>query len=82
MGSGTQNGTRLEPTPHSELNRLVGKNGTQFRQLDCKLHINTLIHRLKPYITKFWGFETPKWVQGLRFARDWNTNLTPNKIDF
>ena len=70
MGSGTRNDTGPDPTLHTHQNRTVGRNGAQFRFTDCKLDAKTQIHRLRSSLTKFLGFEMPKWVPALGMTRD------------
>ena len=71
MDFDTWNNTGSEPTLHTHLNRLVGRNGVQFRFTDCKFDAKTQILRLRSSKTKFLGFETPKWVPALGMTWDW-----------
>ena len=81
MGSGSPIATKLEPTPHTRLNRLVETNGTQFGIPDWKLHSNTRFSTLKHFATVIFRFRRPKWVPELRLRRALNPHLTLVKID-
>ena len=76
MGSGSPIATRLEPTPHTRLNRLVETNGTQFGIPDWKLHSITQISTLRLFDTVIFRFRRPKWVPAVRLQRDLNPHLT------
>ena len=51
MGSGSPIVMRLDPTPHTKLNRLVETNGRQFGLLDWMLYSYTRILTLKHFET-------------------------------
>ena len=76
MDFGSPVAMRLEPTPHTRLNRLVETNGTQFGILDWKLHSITQISTLRHFETVIFLFRRPKWVPTVRLRRDLNPHLT------
>ena len=59
MGSSSSIATRIEPTPHNKLNRLVEINGTQFGLSDWKLHSYTRISTLRLFETLIFRFRRP-----------------------
>ena len=66
MGSDSPIVMRLEPIPHTQLNRLVETNGTQFRLTDWKLLSNKRISTLRHFETVIFRFRRPKWVPTVR----------------
>ena len=76
MGSDSPIVTRLEPTPHTQVNRLVEINGTQFGIPDWKLYSYTRISSLRHFEIVIFRFGRPKWIPAVRLRRDLNPHLT------
>ena len=78
MGFGSPIATRLEPTPHTQLNRIVETNRTQFGLPNWKSHSYTRISTLRLFETVIFRFLRPKWVPVVRLRWALNPNLTFN----